>query len=518
VTSPSLDPQALRAAAAAIELPAQVWTSETDRTLAAIDGRALRRKLLRAVEERLGDDSLRVVEADNADRLFDALENALRERRFFAVVGAAANRLQAQALAYFEHKHRFNLAQTLSWPDADLCVMESRLAQAAPPRDYLSLKSAYDERYFLADCGGYDTFVQSQGRLLAEVRHHALVALARPRKGQRLLDLGCGRGELSYALSRGGASVLGLDYAESAIDIARRTFADVAPETLQFLCADAAAWKPTERFDTIVMADVVEHIDAKPLDALIEKAAQLLTPDGRLLIHTAPNLLHYRFVHRALRVQALAAGAWLPKNPRSFHEDLMHINEQTPKRLQRALTRHFPHVCVWAADEADPALTLRTPDGSGWRQAPFLYAVASRSRVDRAGLLTSLSQAALALPPALTVLHAEDAPRVLRRGERRTLRMTLRNDGTESLSSFAPTPVHFGVHWLYEDGGVAVWDGDRSRLPGRIAPASVFDTTLAFTAPTRPGRYRLHLALVQEHVAWHDEAPSPLPRFAIEVV
>lgn len=516
--SPSLDPQTLRAAAARIELPHESWGSDTDRALAEIDGRGLRLRLTRAIQAALGAERLRVIESDHPDHLFDALEKALREARFIAVIGAGGDRLRAQALAAIQHKHRFNLAQALSWPDADLCLMESRLAHAETARDYRSLQSAYDERYFLADCGGYDAFLQSNGRRLTEVRHHALVALAQAKRGQRIVDLGCGRGELSYALSRGGVAVLGLDYAESAIAIAQKTYEDIGLDTLRFMCADAAAWQTPERFDTIVMADVVEHLEPDALDALFAKAAQLLAPGGRLLIHTAPNLLHYRFVHRALRAQALAAGAWLPENPRSFHEDLMHINEQTPKRLQRTLSRHFAHVCVWAADEADPALTLRSPDGSGWRQAPFLYAVASTTRIDRAALLTSLSQAALALPPSLTVLQIGEAPRRMRCGERATLTMTLRNDGTESLASFAPTPVHIGVHWFHEDGSVAVWDGDRSRVPGRIAPAATFEAAPAFTAPARPGCYRLRFAMVQEHVAWHERALSPALELAIEII
>jgi hypothetical protein len=186
--------------------------------------------------------------------------------------------------------------------------------------------------------------------------------------------------------------------------------------------------------------------------------------------------------------------------------------------LERALLRHFPQVCVWAADETDPALTLRLPEGSGWTHAPFLYAAASAAPLDRAALLKLLSQPALALSPSLAVLRMDAPPSRWPAGERRLLKATLRHDGTEAISSFAPTPVHFGIHWFHADGRTAVWDGDRSRLPGRLLPATCFETEIAATAPLQTGRYRLRLAMVQEHVAWHEQALGSHAEFAVEVV
>jgi 2-polyprenyl-3-methyl-5-hydroxy-6-metoxy-1,4-benzoquinol methylase len=509
VTSPILDPSDLRHAAMECAADAE--------PAAATDGSALRAGLVHALRRALNDAPLSVIDAADPDGLFDALERALRTHRFIAVSRALGDARRAMALAHIQHKHRFNLAQTLSWPDADLVLIESRIAGAPGPRDYRGLQSTYDERYFLADCGGYADFLAARGRRLTEVRHHALVALAQTRRGQRILDLGCGRGELAYALSLRGAHVLGLDYASAAIDIAQQTYADIAADSPRFVCADALTWTPPHAFDTIVMADVVEHLEPSMLDALLARASAWLAPGGRLLIHTAPNKLAYRSVWRVQRRQAITAGAWLPKNPRSFHEDLMHINEQTPKRLQRALRRHFANASVWAADEADPALTLRTPQGDGWTQAPFLYAVAAQAALDRASALASLSQAALALPPSLTLLRQDMPPARLNFGEATLLSVTLRNDGTESLSSFAPTPVHIAPHWFHEDGTIALWDGERTRLPGRVAPAETFEAVVKYTAPQKPGRYRLRFAMVQEFVAWHDEAFLPALEFWIDV-
>jgi len=49
-----------------------------------------------------------------------------------------------------------------------------------------------------------------------------LVALARPERGSRALDFCCGTGDIAFALARNGAEVLGLDFSEAMLTIARQ--------------------------------------------------------------------------------------------------------------------------------------------------------------------------------------------------------------------------------------------------------------------------------------------------------
>ena len=80
----------------------------------------------------------------------------------------------------------------------------------------------YDETYFLTNCGGYQDFVASQGKELPW-RLARPLELAELKTGQRVLDFGCGRGELAAHAARLGAVVVGLDYSHSALQIAART-------------------------------------------------------------------------------------------------------------------------------------------------------------------------------------------------------------------------------------------------------------------------------------------------------
>jgi len=69
-----------------------------------------------------------------------------------------------------------------------------------------------------------------------------LVALLAAQRGERILDLGCGSGQLTQAISESGARVTGVDNSASMIDRARREYRD-----LSFVLADAKDFHLTSR-------------------------------------------------------------------------------------------------------------------------------------------------------------------------------------------------------------------------------------------------------------------------------
>jgi uncharacterized protein (DUF2062 family)/SAM-dependent methyltransferase len=95
-----------------------------------------------------------------------------------------------------------------------------------------------------------------------------------------VLDLGCGRGQLSLLLLELGRAtrVTGLDSDAAKIEIARAA----GPEA-DFRVADVAhAQLP--RADTILLIDVLHYLPLAEQDALLLAAASALEPGGRLLI------------------------------------------------------------------------------------------------------------------------------------------------------------------------------------------------------------------------------------------
>jgi SAM-dependent methyltransferase len=96
----------------------------------------------------------------------------------------------------------------------------------------------------------------------------------------RLLDVGCGHGLLLAEARQRGYDVLGLELSAVAARHARDTFGVPVLETA---LEDFVA-VPEERFDVIVLADVIEHLD-DPVAAL-DACAELLADGGVLCVVT----------------------------------------------------------------------------------------------------------------------------------------------------------------------------------------------------------------------------------------
>jgi len=99
-----------------------------------------------------------------------------------------------------------------------------------------------------------DGGVHAKHRLM---RYHDFF-VDRVRPGERVLDVGCGKGELAYDLAtRGGAYVTGIDVSRAALAFARERFRS---ERLELVEADALDWDPPRPFDTVVLSNVLEHV------------------------------------------------------------------------------------------------------------------------------------------------------------------------------------------------------------------------------------------------------------------
>ncbi len=119
-----------------------------------------------------------------------------------------------------------------------------------------------------------------------------VLELLGPVAGQRVVDLGCGWGTISFALARAGGSVVGVDYAERSIALCRDRLEREPHAELTFVTADARATGLPERaFDVVVAADLYEHLYPDDTKAVTQECFRLLRDGGRLAIWT-PNPGH----------------------------------------------------------------------------------------------------------------------------------------------------------------------------------------------------------------------------------
>ncbi len=74
----------------------------------------------------------------------------------------------------------------------------------------------------------------------------------------RVLDIGCGNGELAFDISKKAAQVTGIDIDPAKIAVATKLY--VGPN-IKYSVADATKDLGSETFDVIVLSNVLEHIE-----------------------------------------------------------------------------------------------------------------------------------------------------------------------------------------------------------------------------------------------------------------
>ena len=104
----------------------------------------------------------------------------------------------------------------------------------------------------------------------------SLLQLLEPRAGERILDVGCGTGQLTAEIARSGASVVGLDNSREMLAEARKNF----PE-LTFEQADATSFRFTEPFDAVFSNAALHWV--KEQGAVAKSVTRALKPGGRFV-------------------------------------------------------------------------------------------------------------------------------------------------------------------------------------------------------------------------------------------
>ncbi len=211
----------------------------------------------------------------------------------------------------------------------------------------------YTEEYFLTACEGYEDFIDSDGENLSR-RLKAAFELAAVEPGMNVLDVACGRGEIVRHCAQLGANAYGFDYAHAAIKLSKQILeATQSNGVMALVQAEAKKYPfPDHVFDRVLMFDIVEHLHPWELHASLIEARRVMKEDGRLIIHTAPNIWYDRYAYPVVRLfrRLAGQGAAYPANPREFlvgHNIDVHVNEQSLFGLRRVLDKAGFEGQVW---------------------------------------------------------------------------------------------------------------------------------------------------------------------------
>ena len=112
-----------------------------------------------------------------------------------------------------------------------------------------------------------------------------------------------------------------------------------------------------------------------------------------------------------------------------------------------------------------------------------------------------------------------EVPARVAAGETFTMPVRLRNASGTVWPAAGGARVRLAYHWLAPDGTVVVEEGERTELPGPVAPGRGVRVEQRVVAPAAPGRYVLALDPVFERVAWFsDKNGGKVFRAEVEVV
>jgi len=76
--------------------------------------------------------------------------------------------------------------------------------------------------------------------------------------GDVVLDIGCGNGFLTYDVAEKAGRVTAIDQNEGNIQAARRDF---NRDNIRYICGDATRYDFGDKFDVVIMSNVLEHIE-----------------------------------------------------------------------------------------------------------------------------------------------------------------------------------------------------------------------------------------------------------------
>jgi len=238
---------------------------------------------------------------------------------------------------------------------------------AEHPDDRPSTSSnSYTDSYYLTACEGYDQLDLGSDRDTTSPRLIAALELVKPEPGDRILDVGCGRGETILYCARHGADAYGLDYSAAALQIVQKRLS-TTPHALHariHIARGDAKRLPFKdgSFDKVLMLDLVEHLHPWELEKALAEARRLLIAGGQLIIHTAPNRWYYLLGYPLYRLYQWSRGRRLPPDPRSrFPFHYLHVNEQDILGLRRSLQQAGFEATVWLENLASPVVEEPSP-------------------------------------------------------------------------------------------------------------------------------------------------------------
>jgi len=188
----------------------------------------------------------------------------------------------------------------------------------------------YTKKYFLTKCAGYDTF--KKGTFIHNRLKDAL-NIYNIKKWDKVLDIGCSRGELLLQIIKNKGFAYGIDCSDTAIRISKSITKGKKNVTIKKADIKKIPFK-SKMFDCVFLIDVVEHLYQWELIKGLNGIRRVLKNKGRIVIHT-DNKLYKLFSENIIKSLFFLLG----KYKKNEYEPL-HVNYKTLRGLKKDLVKH----------------------------------------------------------------------------------------------------------------------------------------------------------------------------------
>jgi ubiquinone/menaquinone biosynthesis C-methylase UbiE len=166
--------------------------------------------------------------------------------------------------------------------------------------------------------GWYDAYLKEEGTYQKDLILPNILRLMDLKRGETVLDLGCGQGFFSRGFASSGANVIGVDVSKELVAIARR----LSPPYIRFevASADLLGFIESGSIDKATIVLALQNMENPK--AVIDECRRVLKPDGSLYL-----VLN----HPAFRIPRASSWGWDEKTGVQYRRIDRYLSESAIK-------------------------------------------------------------------------------------------------------------------------------------------------------------------------------------------
>lgn len=154
----------------------------------------------------------------------------------------------------------------------------------------------------------YDQDTLKKYKIRNNIRHFYIINKLKElgiRKSERCLEIGCGNGGVTHLIAKQmKGQITGIDISEMTIKAAKDNLSGYKNVHLE--AVDLFEFSTKDKFDFIVLLDVLEHIPFDQHDGIVEKMSELLSENGTIFIHIPePKYNAWSEIHQQSAMQVI---------------------------------------------------------------------------------------------------------------------------------------------------------------------------------------------------------------------